>query len=222
MHIFMEPPFLSPRRACNCRARAIGYRDTGSSNRDPHRRSFRCPRGRSASGGSGSGGRNWPKMHGRWSKIARGVMLTASHICRSCRRASSPPGPRLSRRPVRRLRGDDWMTQDQGGASGLFEECAFVAVTTTDLARSKRFWVERLGLPMIREDETYLRATAGIEVHDYRYGRSGEAAPVVGLSDAPGRQRGDMDRSMPTDNLLRPVSEGPVRFSRGSAAARVS
>jgi catechol 2,3-dioxygenase-like lactoylglutathione lyase family enzyme len=43
----------------------------------------------------------------------------------------------------------------------MFEECAFIAVTTPDLAEAKRFWVGLLGFAIVREDENYLMVDAG-------------------------------------------------------------
>ena len=43
----------------------------------------------------------------------------------------------------------------------MFEECAFIAVTTADLAQAKRFWVSLLGFAIVREDENYLMVDAG-------------------------------------------------------------
>ena len=43
----------------------------------------------------------------------------------------------------------------------MFEECAFIAVTTADLAQTKRFWVTLLGCAVVREDENYLMVDAG-------------------------------------------------------------
>ena len=43
----------------------------------------------------------------------------------------------------------------------MFEECAFIAVTTTDLAQAKQFWVTLLGFAIVREDENYLMVDAG-------------------------------------------------------------
>lgn len=43
----------------------------------------------------------------------------------------------------------------------MFEECAFIAVTTTDLAQAKQFWVTTLECPIVREDENYLMVDAG-------------------------------------------------------------
>jgi catechol 2,3-dioxygenase-like lactoylglutathione lyase family enzyme len=42
----------------------------------------------------------------------------------------------------------------------MFEESAFIAFTTADLAQAKRFWVTLLGFPIVREDETYLMVDA--------------------------------------------------------------
>jgi len=43
----------------------------------------------------------------------------------------------------------------------MFEECAFIAVKTADLAQAKRFWVMLLEFPIIREDDNYLMVDAG-------------------------------------------------------------
>jgi len=43
----------------------------------------------------------------------------------------------------------------------MFEETAFIAFTTADLAQTKRFWVTLLGFPIVREDENYLMVDAG-------------------------------------------------------------
>jgi catechol 2,3-dioxygenase-like lactoylglutathione lyase family enzyme len=43
----------------------------------------------------------------------------------------------------------------------MFEECAFIAVTTADIAQAKRFWVTLLGCAIVREDENYLMVDAG-------------------------------------------------------------
>ena len=42
----------------------------------------------------------------------------------------------------------------------MFEEAAFMAFTTADLAQVKRFWVTLLGFPIVREDENYLMVDA--------------------------------------------------------------
>jgi catechol 2,3-dioxygenase-like lactoylglutathione lyase family enzyme len=42
----------------------------------------------------------------------------------------------------------------------MFEELAFIAFTTADLAQVKRFWVTLLGFPIVREDENYLMVDA--------------------------------------------------------------
>jgi catechol 2,3-dioxygenase-like lactoylglutathione lyase family enzyme len=43
----------------------------------------------------------------------------------------------------------------------MFEECAFIAVTTTDLAQARRFWVTGLEFPIVQEDNNYLMVDAG-------------------------------------------------------------
>jgi catechol 2,3-dioxygenase-like lactoylglutathione lyase family enzyme len=42
----------------------------------------------------------------------------------------------------------------------MFEESAFIAFTTADLPKAKRFWVTLLGFPIVREDENYLMVDA--------------------------------------------------------------
>ena len=42
----------------------------------------------------------------------------------------------------------------------MFEQPAFIAFTTADLAQAKRFWVTLLGFQIVREDETYLMVDA--------------------------------------------------------------
>jgi len=42
----------------------------------------------------------------------------------------------------------------------MFEEFAFIAFTTIDLAKAKRFWVTLLGFPIVREDENYIMVNA--------------------------------------------------------------
>jgi catechol 2,3-dioxygenase-like lactoylglutathione lyase family enzyme len=49
----------------------------------------------------------------------------------------------------------------QPSAKVMFEECAFIAVTTADLAQTKRFWVTLLECSVVREDENYLMVDAG-------------------------------------------------------------
>jgi catechol 2,3-dioxygenase-like lactoylglutathione lyase family enzyme len=43
----------------------------------------------------------------------------------------------------------------------LFEECAFITLTTADLGRARDFWVVKLGFPVIHEDEHYFIIDAG-------------------------------------------------------------
>jgi catechol 2,3-dioxygenase-like lactoylglutathione lyase family enzyme len=49
----------------------------------------------------------------------------------------------------------------QSWAKVMFEECAFIAVTTADLEQAKRFWVTLLGCAVVREDKNYLMVDAG-------------------------------------------------------------
>jgi catechol 2,3-dioxygenase-like lactoylglutathione lyase family enzyme len=59
----------------------------------------------------------------------------------------------------------------------LAERCAFVALTTTDLPRARRFWVEQLALPVAEEDEDHFIADG--DVH-----RAGSTDPVVAFEVA--------------------------------------
>ena len=43
----------------------------------------------------------------------------------------------------------------------MFEECAFIAVTTKDLAQTKQFWVTLLKCRVVREAVNYLMVDAG-------------------------------------------------------------
>jgi len=42
----------------------------------------------------------------------------------------------------------------------MFEESDFIAFTTADLLKAKRFWVTLLGFAIVREDENYLMVDA--------------------------------------------------------------
>ena len=69
---------------------------------------------------------------------------------------------------------------------GLFERHALVAVTTTDLARAKRFWVEALGCPVVEAGEDHFLADMGgvrlcVDSADGDLHRTGSTDPVLGL-----------------------------------------
>jgi catechol 2,3-dioxygenase-like lactoylglutathione lyase family enzyme len=68
----------------------------------------------------------------------------------------------------------------------MFEECAFIAVTTPDLAEAKRFWVGLLGFAIVREDENYLMVDAGgvrlcFDLPDGAEHQQSGSDPVIGL-----------------------------------------
>ena len=67
----------------------------------------------------------------------------------------------------------------------LFEECAFITLTTADLERARDFWVAKLGFPVIHEDEHYFMIDAGgtrlcFDLPDGAARRSG-SHPSIGL-----------------------------------------
>jgi catechol 2,3-dioxygenase-like lactoylglutathione lyase family enzyme len=45
-------------------------------------------------------------------------------------------------------------------AAQMFQDCAFIAVTTTDLVSVREFWVTLLGFPVVREDDEFLMVNA--------------------------------------------------------------
>jgi catechol 2,3-dioxygenase-like lactoylglutathione lyase family enzyme len=71
--------------------------------------------------------------------------------------------------------------------SGIFERHAFVAVTTTDLPRARKFWVEDLGFPVLHEEAgDFLMVDAGgvrlcVDKADGGVHQAGSMDPVVGL-----------------------------------------
>ena len=72
----------------------------------------------------------------------------------------------------------------------VFERCSFVSLTTSDLGRAKRFWVEALGFPIIEEREgDYFIVDAGglrlcVDAADGDLHRSGGSDPVIGFKVA--------------------------------------
>ena len=68
----------------------------------------------------------------------------------------------------------------------MFEECAFIAVTTKDLAQAKQFWVTTLEFTIVREDENYLMVDAGgvrlcFDLPNGDDHQQPEPDPVIGL-----------------------------------------
>ena len=104
-------------------------------------------------------------------------------------------------------------------AGKAFERNSFVAVTTTDLARARAFWVEGLGATVTEEapghhvmmDVGGLRLC--IDVEDGDTHRAGGGDPVVGLKvlSLPDALEHLAGRG------VRPI-DGPTRGARGSYA----
>ncbi len=71
--------------------------------------------------------------------------------------------------------------------SGVFERHAFVAVTSSDLAAARRFWVEILECGVLREEAGhYFMVDAGgvhlcVDTADGDLHRPGSTDPVIGL-----------------------------------------
>jgi len=70
--------------------------------------------------------------------------------------------------------------------TGLFERHAFVALTTRDLARARRFWVDALGFPLLQDEPGHFMVDAGgvrlcVDTADGDLHREGSTDPVVGL-----------------------------------------
>jgi catechol 2,3-dioxygenase-like lactoylglutathione lyase family enzyme len=71
----------------------------------------------------------------------------------------------------------------------LAERYAFVALTTTDLPRARRFWVEQLALPVAEEDEDHFIVDAAglalrVDLADGDVHRAGSTDPVVAFEVA--------------------------------------
>ena len=104
-------------------------------------------------------------------------------------------------------------------ATPAFERYSFVAVTTTDLARARAFWVDALGGRVTEEDAGHhvivdvggLRLCLDVEDGDVH--RAGGSDPVVGLHVR------DLAASLATlaARGVR-VREGPTKGRRGSWA----
>ena len=70
--------------------------------------------------------------------------------------------------------------------TGLFERHSFVALTTTDLAAARRFWIDALGLTLLEEGPDHFMVDAGgvrlcVDIADGDLHRPGGTDPVVGL-----------------------------------------
>ena len=70
----------------------------------------------------------------------------------------------------------------------MFERYSFVAITTLDLDRARRFWVDALGFPVSEEEEAghFFIVDAGglrlcIDVADDDIHKPGSTDPVIGL-----------------------------------------
>ena len=104
--------------------------------------------------------------------------------------------------------------------SGAFERHAFVAITTTDFPRARAFWVDGLGLPLLREEEGHhFMVDAGgvrlcVDLADGEMHLPGSTDPVIGLKVA------DLEKALAAlaDRGLRPY-RGPVPAGRGPWAA---
>jgi catechol 2,3-dioxygenase-like lactoylglutathione lyase family enzyme len=71
----------------------------------------------------------------------------------------------------------------------LAERCAFVALTTTDLPRARRFWVDQLAFPVTEEDEGHFVVDAAglrlrVVLADGNVHRAGSTDPVLAFEVA--------------------------------------
>lgn len=102
---------------------------------------------------------------------------------------------------------------------GPFEGCAFVAVTTADLARARKFWVDRMGFPVVRQKrgDFFMVDAAGVrlcfDLADGETHRLVSSDPVIGL------KVDSLDRTLAllARRGVRPV-KAPVASPRGSYA----
>lgn len=100
-----------------------------------------------------------------------------------------------------------------------FSRCAFVAVTTADLGRARKFWVAGLGCRVVRQKRgDFLMVDAGgvrlcLDREDGATHRLGGFDPVIGL------KVGSLARSLAVLRRrgIEPV-RGPVTTRRGSYA----
>ncbi len=102
---------------------------------------------------------------------------------------------------------------------GLFERCAFVALTTRDLARARDFWVKRLGFRVVsqKRGDFFMVDAAGVRLcvdrADGATHQAGGTDPVIGLMVA------SLEQTLAAlaRRGVRP-SRGPVKAARGSYA----
>jgi catechol 2,3-dioxygenase-like lactoylglutathione lyase family enzyme len=107
-------------------------------------------------------------------------------------------------------------------ATPPFERYSFVAVTTTDLDRARKFWVGAMGCRVIEEvpEDHFLVDVGGlrlcVDAEDGDVHRAGGGDPVIGLRVA------DVKAALVTlaARGVAPV-EGPTKGARGSWARLV-
>jgi catechol 2,3-dioxygenase-like lactoylglutathione lyase family enzyme len=72
----------------------------------------------------------------------------------------------------------------------MFERYSFVAITTSNLARAREFWVSRLGLPVSEEQpgEFFIVDAGGlrlcVDLPDGQIHKAGSTDPILGLKVA--------------------------------------
>ena len=104
-------------------------------------------------------------------------------------------------------------------SSRSFTRCAFVAVTTADLRRARKFWADRMGFPVIRQKrgDFFMVDAAGlrlcVDLADGATHRLGGNDPVIGLKVR--SLKGTL--ASLARRGVRP-SAGPVTTPRGSYA----
>jgi len=100
-----------------------------------------------------------------------------------------------------------------------FTRCAFVAVTTADLRRARKFWKDRMGFPVVRQKrgDFFMVDAAGlrlcVDLADGKAHRSGGSDPIIGLKV---KSLGETLAALARRGI-RP-SKGPVSTPRGSYA----
>jgi len=99
-------------------------------------------------------------------------------------------------------------------SSGLFERYSFVAVTARDLAASRTFWVDQLGLAVAEENKGhFFIVDAGglrlcVDTTDGDIHKTGSTDPVIGLKVAS------------LEKTLRSLEKRGVHPSKGPVAGR--
>jgi catechol 2,3-dioxygenase-like lactoylglutathione lyase family enzyme len=100
-----------------------------------------------------------------------------------------------------------------------FKRCAFVAVTTANLARARDFWVKRMGFAVVQQKrgEFFMVDAAGlrlcVDLADGATHRLGGSDPIIGL------KVGSLKKTLAAlaRRGVRP-STGPIGTPRGSYA----